>query len=41
MKTFKLSINTNLERYPIIVGSNIIKNMPMYLKILSSLINVF
>ena len=29
---FKLSINTNLERYPIIVGSNIIKNMPMYLK---------
>ena len=32
MKTFKLSINTNLERYPIIVGSNIIKNMPMYLK---------
>ena len=32
MKPIKLKINTKLENYPIIIGSNLIKNLNLYLK---------
>ena len=32
MKPIKLNVNTKLEKYPIIIGSNIIKNLDLYLK---------
>ena len=42
MKPIKLKVKTKLENYPIIIGSNIIKNLNSYLKkIQLFLINVF
>ena len=32
MKLYKLNVKTKLENYPIIIGSNIIKNLAIYLK---------
>ena len=32
MKPIKLTINTQFETYPIIIGSNLIKNLAIYLK---------
>ena len=32
MKPIKLNVSTKLEKYPIIIGSNIIKNLDLYLK---------
>ena len=32
MKPIKLKVNTKLESYPIIIGSNLIKNLNLYLK---------
>ena len=32
MKPIKLKIKTKLENYPIIIGTNIIKNLDLYLK---------
>ena len=32
MKQIKLNIKTKLENYPIIIGSNLINNLNLYLK---------
>ena len=32
MKPIKLDVKTKLEKYPIIIGSNIVKNLYFYLK---------
>ena len=32
MKPIKLRVNTKLESYPIIIGSNLIQNLNLYLK---------
>ena len=32
MKQFKLIVNTNTERYPILIGSNLISNLSTILK---------
>ena len=42
MKPIKLTIKTKSETYPILIGSNIIKNLDKYLKKISLiLINVY
>ena len=32
MKPIKLNVKTKIDSYPIIIGSNIIKNLDLYLK---------